>query len=303
VHTDQANIDTARLNQSYCRITAPVSGRVGIRLVDVGNYIQAGAATGIVVVTQMQPIDVLYTLPEDDLPAVLKSVKGGAEPKTDAFDRNNAVQLATGKLVAVDNQVAAATGTFKLRSEFDNANENLFPQQFVNVRLLVNTLHDAVLVPTAAVLKGATGSYVYLIKEGEAKDPGKETPKDGKDDAKPGDVISQGGPRLTVAARPVKVAETQGDTSAIASGLEAGDRIVVDGADKLHDGSEITIPEARPASQNGTDKPGAPDVKAPGDNSSPNTPPADNSWGQDGHRHHHHHHDSDGQNPSPSPAP
>ncbi|HLI12321.1 MAG TPA: MdtA/MuxA family multidrug efflux RND transporter periplasmic adaptor subunit [Alphaproteobacteria bacterium] len=213
VTVDQAQVDNAKLNLAYCHITAPVTGRVGLRLVDPGNYVQTSDTAGIVVITQLQPISVVFTLPEDDLPAIMKRLRAGATLEVAAYDRSNTTRLATGKLQTVDNQIDITTGTVKLKAQFDNEDESLFPNQFVNIRLLVNVLHAGVVVPSSAVQRGAPGTYVYLIK-----------------------------PDSTVTVRPVKLGPSQGETVAIESGLQPGDKVVVDGADKLREGAQVTLP-------------------------------------------------------------
>ena len=218
VQTDEAQIAAAKLNLVYCRITAPVSGRIGLRQVDAGNYVQTSDPNGIVTLTQLQPITVLFTLPEDNLPAIMKRLKDGATLEVAAFDRNQSVKLSTGKLTSVDNQIDTSTGTVKLRAQFDNDDISLFPNQFVNVRLLVDTLHDATVVPTAALQRGVPGTFVYLIK-----------------------------PDKAVTVRAVKTGPTEGDKIAITEGLAPGDAVVIDGADKLREGAKISLPESNPA--------------------------------------------------------
>jgi multidrug efflux system membrane fusion protein len=213
VQTDQAQIDTAKLNLVYCHITAPVTGRVGLRQVDEGNYVQVGgnSATGLVTLTQLQPITVIFTLPEDDLPAIMKRLGEGAELTTTAFDRNQSAKLAEGKLVSVDNQIDTTTGTVKLRAQFDNIDNALFPNQFVNITLLVDTLHDTVLVPASAIQRGAPGTFVYVLNDKK------------------------------VALKVVKLGPAQGDTIAVTDGLSPDDKVVTDGADKLRDGAEVSV--------------------------------------------------------------
>jgi multidrug efflux system membrane fusion protein len=215
VITDQANVGTAKLNLIYCHITAPVTGRVGLRQVDLGNYVQTSDTNGLVVITQMEPMSVIFTLPEDQLPQVLTQTTKGTQLKVTAYDRAKTIKLAEGKLDTIDNQIDSTTGTVKLRALFANNPEILYPQQFVNVDLLVNTLVDAKAVPTAAVQNGAPGSYVYLIKDDN-----------------------------TVTVRPIKIGPQSGDKVAVLSGLEVGDKVVVDGADKLREGSQVTLPAA-----------------------------------------------------------
>jgi multidrug efflux system membrane fusion protein len=214
VATDRALVDSAKLNIVYCHITAPVGGRVGLRQVDAGNYVQVSDANGIVVITQLQPITVVFTIAEDNLPAVMKRMQSGATLPVAAYDRSQTTKLATGKLLTTDNQIDTTTGTVKLKAQFDNTDESLFPNQFVNAQLLVDVLHDTIVIPTAAIQRGAPGTYVYLIKTDNS-----------------------------VAVQKVKLGPAQGDRVAVTSGLAAGDRVVVDGADKLRDGAKVTVRE------------------------------------------------------------
>lgn len=213
VRVDQAQVDNANLNLTYCHIISPVTGRVGLRLVDQGNYVQTSDANGLVVITQIQPITVIFTLPEDNLPAVLKRLNAGATLEVTAYDRSQTTKLATGQLMTIDNQIDTTTGMVKLRAQFDNDDGMLFPNQFVNVRLLLDMLHDATIAPVSAIQRGAPGTYVYLVR-----------------------------PDGTVAVRPVKLGPTAGERVAIESGLAPGDVVVVDGADKLRDGAKVTLP-------------------------------------------------------------
>jgi membrane fusion protein, multidrug efflux system len=215
VLADQAQINTAKLNLAYCRIVAPVSGRVGIRQVDQGNYVQTGDANGIVVITQLQPISVIFNLPEDHLPQVLKRLAGGAALPVTAFDRTQTAKLAEGTLVTVDNQIDTTTGTVRLRAQFDNRDEALFPNQFVNAQLLVDVLRGTTVVPTSSVQRGAPGTYVYLIN----------------DDS-------------TVTVRPITLGPQSGERVAVLSGLADGDRVVIDGADKLKEGAQVAVTSA-----------------------------------------------------------
>lgn len=214
VKVDQAQVENAKLNLVYCHIVSPVTGRVGIRMVDEGNYVQTGDP-GLVVVTQIEPISVIFVLPEDDLPAILRRVHAGAVLPVTAFDRSHSTELATGTLTALDSQIDPTTGTVKLRAQFDNKDGSLFPNQFVNAQLLVDTLHDAIVVPVAAIQRGAPGTFVYLM---DADD--------------------------TVKVRPVKLGPADGNHVAAEEGLAPGDKVVVDGADKLRDGAraEIIVP-------------------------------------------------------------
>jgi multidrug efflux system membrane fusion protein len=213
VISDQANVETARINLGYTSIVSPVDGRAGIHLVDIGNIVSAGQATGIVVVTQLQPMSVLFTIPEDNVRTVLGRVNGGAVLPVDVYDRSQTNKIASGVLSAVDTVVDPATGSVKLRAMFDNKDLMLFPSQFVNVRLLVNTLPGQTTVPVPAVQRGADGSYVFLVR-----------------------------PDKTVTQRAVKIGIQDGDKMQILSGLRPGDTVVVDGADRLRDGADIEIP-------------------------------------------------------------
>jgi membrane fusion protein, multidrug efflux system len=220
VKLDQAAVDTARLNLSYCRITAPVAGRVGLRLVDPGNYISGSSSTGIAVVTTIKPTTVEFTVAQNDLQKVVERFRTpGVKLPVTAYASDGGKQLAAGTLYAINNQMTTSTGTVTLRASFANDDEALFPNEFVNVQLLVDTLHQAVLVPTAAVLSGAPGSYVYLVN---------------KDD--------------TAAVHKVTLGPSDGKNTVIASGLEAGASVVIDGTDRLSDGAKIEV-AAAPAQQ------------------------------------------------------
>jgi membrane fusion protein, multidrug efflux system len=231
VKLDQAQIDQQKLNVIYCHIVSPVTGRVGIRLVDPGNYVQATNSTTITTVTQMQPITVIFPIPEDDLPQVMPQLSAGTTLEVAAYDRANVKQLATGRVIALDSQIDTTTGTVKVRAQFDNPDNALFPNQFVNAQLLVNTLHDVVTVPTAAIQRGAPGTYVYVINADN-----------------------------TVSVRPIKIGPTDGPMAAVDSGLSAGERVVVDGTDRLRDGARVTVPGASGISQT----PAATGARAPG---------------------------------------
>jgi multidrug efflux system membrane fusion protein len=234
IKTDQGAVDSAKLNLVYCHIVSPVTGRVGLRQVDQGNYVQTSDANGLVVVTQLQPISVIFTLPEDALPQVIAAMRAGQLAVT-AFDRANTKQLATGVLQTLDNQVDTTTGTVKARALFPNDDESLFPNQFVNANLLVQTLHDVVRVQSAAIQRGAPGTFVYVI-----------------------------GADNKVSVRPIKLGPTDGDLSQVTDGLKAGERVVIDGADRLKDGQSVVVPtpgQAAPgqaASGRGASKTAAP---------------------------------------------
>ena len=215
IQTDQANIDNAKLNIAYCRITAPISGRVGLRLVDSGNMVHATDASGLLVITQVQPIAVVFSLPQDQLPAVYSRLRNGQELSVEAFDRDNTSKIAVGKLLTIDNQIDPTTGTYKLKSIFSNTDNSLFPNQFVNAHLLVDTKRNVVIIPTGAILRGSQGVYVFAV-----------------------------GADNTVKVRNVTVAETNGNVTAISAGLSAGELVVTDGQDKLQDGSKVDPREA-----------------------------------------------------------
>jgi multidrug efflux system membrane fusion protein len=215
VKLDQAQIDQQKLNVIYCHIVSPVTGRVGLRLVDPGNYVQTSNSTGLAVVTQMQPITVIFPVPEDDLPEILPQMNAGTTLQVAAYDRANVKQLATGRVIALDSQIDTTTGTVKVRAQFDNPDSALFPNQFVNAQLLIKTLHDVVVVPTAAIQRGAPGAYVYVINADN-----------------------------TVSVRPIKLGPTDGPTAAVTSGLAAGERVVIDGTDRLRDGAHVIVPGA-----------------------------------------------------------
>jgi multidrug efflux system membrane fusion protein len=219
VKTDEANVAQFRLDLTYCRITAPVAGRVGLRLVDPGNYVTATSSTGIVVITTMKPTTVQFTIAQNDLDKVIQRVNSGAKLPVSAYTSDNTRKIATGTLYAIGNQMTTSTGTVTLRATFPNDDEALFPNEFVNVRMLVDTLSNAVLVPTAAVLSGAPGDYVYFAKTDH-----------------------------TVSVRKITPGPSDGKNTAILSGLAVGDSVVVDGTDRLTDGAKISIAEAGAAS-------------------------------------------------------
>jgi len=212
VQADQGAIDNAKLQLTYSRVTAPISGRVGLRQVDPGNIVHSADANGIVVITQLQPITVLYPIPEDNVPRVMSRLNSREPVSVEAWDRDMKNKIETGRLATIDNQIDTATGTVKLRAEFGNANSALFPNQFVNVRMLIETQTDATLVPSAAIQRGSPGTFVYVVKDDQ-----------------------------TVTVVPVKLGPVQGETTAIASGLTPGQSVVVDGADKLREGSKVEL--------------------------------------------------------------
>ncbi len=223
VAADQGTVDNAQLNLVYCHITAPITGRVGLRQVDPGNYVQTSDANGLVVLTELQPISVIFTLPEDDVPQIMKRLAAGATLLVDAYDRSNTTHLATGTLATLDNEIDTTTGTVKLRANFDNKDNELFPSQFVNARLLVDTLHNTTIVPTAAVQRGAPGTYVYLVNADDS-----------------------------VSVQKITVGPATNDSTAVTAGLNAGDQVVIDGADRLRDKAKVTVNNNTTANAQGT---------------------------------------------------
>jgi multidrug efflux system membrane fusion protein len=215
IKTDEGLVAGARLNLTYTKITAPISGRAGLRQVDPGNIVHAADSGGIVVLTELDPIAVLFTLPEDSLQSVLKKIGGGATLAVEAWDRDLKAKLEDGKLLTVDNQIDPTTGTVRLKAVFDNHKGALFPNQFVNVRLLIDTLRHVVVVPSAAIQRTTQGAVVYVASA------------DG-----------------TVAMRPVQIPQQSGDRVVIAKGVEAGEQVVTDGVDKLQNGSKVTTQKA-----------------------------------------------------------
>lgn len=218
VLTDEAAVANAKLNLDYCTITSPVAGRVGLRRVDPGNYVQTGDANGIVAVTEISPIDVVFTLPEDDVPAVTRRLGQGAVLPVSVFDRAGTNQIGQGALAALDNQIDPTTGTVKVKARFANVDGALFPSQFVNVKVLVDSLTSVVLAPTAAIRHGAPGDYVFVLSVADR----------------------------TAHIRPVKLGPTNGETTAILSGLEAGETVITAGGDRLRDGAHVMLPGDRP---------------------------------------------------------
>lgn len=212
VLADQGSIDNAKLQLKHTDVIAPISGRVGLRQVGPGNMVRATDANGIVVITQLQPVGVVFTAPEDALPRVMKQLSAGGRVPVDAYDRAQQEKLGKGWLLATDNQIDAATGTIKIKAEFPNANGSLFANQFVNVRMSLETLSNATLVPSAAIQRGAAGTFVYVVKDDN-----------------------------TVSVTPVKVVSVQGETTATNTGVAIGALVVVDGADRLRDGAKVEV--------------------------------------------------------------
>jgi len=212
VKVDQGQIDNARLQLVYCRITSPISGRVGLRLVDPGNIVHAADANGLIVITQLEPISVVFSIPEDNLPQLQQQMRAGRRLAVDAYDRDMKRKLAAGSLMTIDNQIDPTTGTVKLKALFENSDNALFPNQFVNARLLVDTRRNVVLVPNAAMQRSPQSAFVFVVK-----------------------------PDHTVEARSVEVQGSEGDRTAIARGLAAGEIVVTDGVDRLQPGMKVDM--------------------------------------------------------------
>jgi multidrug efflux system membrane fusion protein len=236
--SDQGQLKTAQVNLIYTRIVSPVNGRVGLRQVDQGNYVTPGDANGIVVVNQLQPISVIFPIPEDNVPALNRRLRSGGSLEVDAFDRTNSEKLAQGKLLTLDNQIDTTTGTVKLRALFDNADGALFPNQFVNVQLLQQVLAQQVIIPNSAVRRGAPNgvvtTFVYAVK-----------------------------PDSTVTVKPITLGVVDGERAAVTAGLAAGDIVVTEGGDRLRDGAQVILPQASgsPPSGAAASKSGAPGGK------------------------------------------
>ena len=266
VRTDQGALDTAKLNLAYCRIVSPIDGQVGLRQVDPGNYVQASTTTALVALTQMEPISVLFSVPEDDLPAIMKQLKAGQTLGVEAYDRANANLLATGHLATMDNLIDTTTGTLKLRAIFDNPDHLLYPNQFVNARLLVNTLKQTVRVPVSAVQTGAPGTFAYLINANN-----------------------------TVSVKTISVGPVDGQFQAVTSGLEPGDRVVTDGTDRLRDGAQVTLPAAKNGQQASGQKGGTGETPAAGE--------GEKGEGEKGKGERHRHRESSTPSAAPAAAP
>ncbi len=232
VKADQGALDSAKVNLVYTKVTAPVTGRVGLRPVDVGNVVTTSETNGVALITEQQPIDVTFTIPQDDIPAVAAPMRSGVTIPVDAYDRTSKNKLASGTLLTVDNTIDVSTGTVKLKATFANKDEVLFPNQFVNIQMLVNTVKNALTIPTSGVQRGSQGIYAYVVK-----------------------------PDNTVTVKPLTILVTNNDTVAI-QGLNAGDVVVIDGADKLREGAKVEpVDRSKPqaaAAQSASDQPGAP---------------------------------------------
>jgi multidrug efflux system membrane fusion protein len=246
VRADQAQIDNEKLQLVYCKITAPLTGRVGLRLVDQGNMIHATDPNGLVVITQVQPIAVLFTLPEDNLPEVIQHMKN-EELGVEAYSRDDQSRLAAGKLLTVDNQIDPTTGTVRFKAAFENRDLSLWPNQFVNTRLMLAVRKDAIVVPLAAIQRGTQGSYVYTVKASKAE------------------------------MQPVKVDLIQGNIALIANGVSVGDQVVVDGQERLQAGTPVEVHDAAPSGP-GVGSGG--EAPAPGKDSDPSSPPKKKTQGK-----------------------
>ena len=218
IASDKAAIDSAKLNLTYCRITSPINGRVGLRQVDPGNYVTAAGNTPMLTITQLHPIALVFTLPEDQLQQVAQRMRQGGSLQVDAYSRDDLTRMASGKLLTINNQIDPTTGTVQLKAVFDNPDNALWPNQFVNAHLLLDTLKNAITAPASALQRGPDGTFVYVVD-----------------------------PNNTVQMRPIEVALTQGSTVVISKGLQAGDRVVTDGQEKLQAGMRVA-PQA-PAKQ------------------------------------------------------
>lgn len=227
IEADQGQLKTAQVNLIYTNITAPATGIVGLRQVDQGNYVTPGDANGIVLLNQLQPITVIFSVPEDNVSAIAKRLHAGATLTVEAFDRTNSSKIADGKLLTLDNSIDITTGTVKLRAEFDNADGTLFPNQFVNIWLLVETLRNQVIMPNSAVRRGApngvTTDFVYVVNADR-----------------------------TVTVRPVTLGVVDGERVAVLKGLNVGEIVVTEGADRLRDGAQVSLPDAKPAAPAGS---------------------------------------------------
>jgi len=212
VKTDQGQIDSAKLNLVYCQITSPITGRIGLRLVDPGNIVHAADTNGLIVITQLQPITVIFPLPEDNLPQILVRLRTGRPLVVEAYDREMKQRLALGSLLTVDNQIDPTTGTVRLKAIFPNEQNELFPNQFVNARLLVEVKHDVTVIPSPAIQRGPQGTFVYVVKADQ-----------------------------TATVRPITIGEIQEGEASVKTGLLPGELVVVDGAERLREGTRVVL--------------------------------------------------------------
>ncbi len=237
IQSDEGQVNTARVNLTYTHIVAPVTGRVGLRQVDQGNYVTPGDTNGIVVINQLQPITVIFSIPEDYVSALIQRLRGGAPMTVEAYDRTNSARLAVGKLLTVDNEIDVTTGTVKLRAQFENADGQLFPNQFVNIQLLQELLQNQTVIPNSAVRRGApngvVGTFVYVVNTDD-----------------------------TVKVRPVTLGVVDAERVAVTQGLRAGEAVVTEGGDRLRDGAQVQLPGAA-AKPPGDGRPGGPGSPGP----------------------------------------
>jgi len=240
VRSDQGAIDSAKLNITYSHILSPITGRIGLRLVDPGNIVHASDSMAMLVITQIDPISVIFTIAEDQLPVVTQKFWSGQRLNVDAYDRTSNTKLVTGVLATLDNQIDQTTGTLKLRANFDNKNNRLFPNQFVNVRLLVQLKQNVTLIPTATVQRNSQTTYVFLVQ-----------------------------PNSKVTVRPITIGTTEGDDCEVTSGLASGDMVVMTGVDKLQEGTQVTAHLAGDAGR-ASGRPGS--FQIPGGAPAPATP-------------------------------
>jgi membrane fusion protein, multidrug efflux system len=234
IRADQGSIDAAKLQLAYAHVTSPISGRIGLRLVDIGNIVHASDANGLLVITQLQPISVIFSLPQDQLSQVLTKIHSGQQLAVEAYDRDDITKIATGKLLTIDNQIDTTTGTYKLKSTFSNENSILFPNQFVNTHLLVDTQRNITAVPAAAIQRGPQGTYVYVVQ-----------------------------PDNTVKIQAVTTALNSGNSVGLSGGLRPGDIVVIDGQDKLQDGSKVEARTPTGGATNSASQPPQGQIPAP----------------------------------------
>lgn len=277
VKADQAQIQTAKVNLSYTRINSPINGVVGLRQVDAGNIVSSASTTGLIVITQMHPISVIFTLPEDQLPEVLKRTRSGQKLQVEAYDRSNTTLLSKGALLTTDNQIDTTTGTAKLKAVFDNNDNSLFPNQFVNIRLVLENRQNAIVIPTAAVQSGTQGTFVYVVKDGNppadaaaggtGQAGGQRQGAGGRrNQGQGGGQGAQGqgaqgqgaqgqggqgqgapqGPPHYVETRTIKIEATEGTLDIISSGLKPDELVVTDGAERLRNNARVTVRRANP---------------------------------------------------------
>ncbi len=248
IQSDEGQVNTARVNLTYTHIVAPVTGRVGLRQVDQGNYVTPGDTNGIVVINQLQPITVIFSIPEDYVSALMQRLRGGAPMTVEAYDRTNSARLAVGKLLTVDNEIDVTTGTVKLRAQFENADGQLFPNQFVNIQLLQELLQNQTVIPNSAVRRGApngvVGTFVYVVNADD-----------------------------TVKVRPVTLGVVDAERVAVTQGLRAGEAVVTEGGDRLRDGAQVQLPgtAAKPPGDGRPGGPGSPGPRLPRNQPNPSS--------------------------------